>query len=384
MVIFLLLCSGAIPGQRSSVYRGSILYQHYEIPLSDLKAFRRVRTDLEESLLPYKVDGHSSRTYICNDTILRTTLEASGVPVVLAFQYADYSILKFVFGDYDGYIRYPKLSSFYGKVPPKHWRPIQRGKLKSTSFGFTHHLLHPYRQEYTTYVAVDSTSTYMEQFNYGGDFKVFFHPNGRVQYQARIKEDVVYLNRYMYIEDQAIAMCAELLESIGPVRESNESAYEDVLYEPDTSVDTSANFGRIDLSYVYDTTGQLLPFAKMPQVDYTYVELFTDDCGACDTQIDYLHALDSDSLYRDLGLVSIHVSDHDKVGRFLASVNERPHATWPVYMVPYGRVSFFNRGLKLSLLPRYLIVNSEGRIVLLNAPRPSDDRIHDVLKQLGL
>lgn len=213
------------------------------------------------------------------------------------------------------------------------------------------------------------------------DLWSFSIPTDATYSKGGIFNDTFVLQTFDYYPDPQLD-CAAMLDTVDVIRPiEGEIPRHVVAYEPDTLVDFSADEGYFDLGEVYDTTGRLTTVVNFPEAKYTYVELWTAECASCTAQIPYLDSHYQRTFPGGLGFISVHADDGDDPTDWLAALPQRSHK-WSNYMVPFGRDSYFDRQYNLRLLPRYLIIDATGRIVVRYAPRPTDTRLDDVLEQL--
>ena len=148
---------------------------------------------------------------------------------------------------------------------------------------------------------------------------------------------------------------------------------------------------------IYKSTSVLVKGAAAPEIEFTdvngktytlsdfkgkalYVDMWASWCGPCCEEIPYLA-----ELYRELGpdsdirciSISIDENRQDWVNK-LAEEN----AEWPQFIVTAKGQEQVAGDYNIRSIPRFMLFDASGRIVSVNAPRPSTPDIRTILEDL--
>lgn len=126
-----------------------------------------------------------------------------------------------------------------------------------------------------------------------------------------------------------------------------------------------------------DTTGKDIPLAEL-KGKYLYIDFWATWCGPCIAEIPALETLQHDYAGRNVAFVSISVDkirDHRKWKDFVAGRQLQGIQVW----VDDTNSRIFTDAFNIKQIPRFVLLDPEGRIVDANAPRPSDKRIRQLL-----
>lgn len=148
---------------------------------------------------------------------------------------------------------------------------------------------------------------------------------------------------------------------------------------------------------IYKSTSVLVKGAEAPEIEFTdadgktytlsdfkgkalYVDMWASWCGPCCEEIPYLA-----ELYKELGpdsdirciSISIDENRQDWVDK-LAGEN----ADWPQFIVTAKGQEQVDGDYNIRSIPRFMLFDAGGRIVTVNAPRPSTPDIRTILEDL--
>ncbi|MEO1418202.1 MAG: TlpA disulfide reductase family protein, partial [Bacteroidota bacterium] len=117
------------------------------------------------------------------------------------------------------------------------------------------------------------------------------------------------------------------------------------------------------------------------QGKYVYVDLWATWCGAC--MIEQPHLEELMATYEGTKLEIISIAWNDKQESWRKAVAEKGkneiHLWAPKSSDP------FSTGYGVTSLPRYILLDPEGKIISYNAPRPSDkEALRALLEELGI
>lgn len=120
----------------------------------------------------------------------------------------------------------------------------------------------------------------------------------------------------------------------------------------------------------------LADFAGKP----LYIDLWASWCGPCCEEIPHM-AKFVESLGNDPGIVCISISIDDEESDWTTKLEEVGSA-WPQYIATAEGQASISGTYFISAIPRFLLIDAEGKIASVNAPRPSDSDLLSKLKEL--
>lgn len=124
---------------------------------------------------------------------------------------------------------------------------------------------------------------------------------------------------------------------------------------------------------------------------YVYIDVWATWCGPCIAEIPALKKLEKDYHDKKISFVSISIDDAKRHG----GSAEKAHENWKKMVgeeelggvqlfAPNGWESEFIKDYKIYGIPRFIMVDPEGKIVSASAPRPSSEQLIDLFDSLGI
>lgn len=148
---------------------------------------------------------------------------------------------------------------------------------------------------------------------------------------------------------------------------------------------------------VYKTSSVLVKGAEAPEIEFTdidgktytlsdfngkalYVDMWASWCGPCCEEIPYLA-----ELYEELGpdsdIQCISISIDEGRQDWLDKLGEENPA-WPQYLVTGKGQEQVANDYNIRSIPRFMLFDAQGRIITVDAPRPSTPDIKAILEEL--
>ncbi|EDM44111.1 thioredoxin family protein [unidentified eubacterium SCB49] len=122
---------------------------------------------------------------------------------------------------------------------------------------------------------------------------------------------------------------------------------------------------------------------------FVYIDVWATWCAPCKAEIPSLKQLEHDYEDKDIAFVSLSIDDDRSHGGswdkakadWKAMVADKDLGGIQIY-APKGWKSKFIRDYRINGIPRFILVDKEGKVVDANAPRPSSDKIRTLFDGL--
>lgn len=116
---------------------------------------------------------------------------------------------------------------------------------------------------------------------------------------------------------------------------------------------------------------------------YIYIDVWATWCGPCKAEIPYLKKIEEQYHGKNIEFVSISVDkakDHDKWKKMI--VDEELSGIQLIANNDFE--SEFIKEYLIKGIPRFILIDPNGKIVNSNAPRPSDDKLINLFNELNI
>ena len=110
-----------------------------------------------------------------------------------------------------------------------------------------------------------------------------------------------------------------------------------------------------------------------------YIDVWATYCGKCIAEMPAVHKLEED--YKDKNWIFLMVSLDTDNAKWQTKAKELGHLDRQ-FIVKDGHKSQFNKDYRIGYAPRYIIVDSKGKLVNFNAPFPSDKKTRRIMDKV--
>lgn len=111
-----------------------------------------------------------------------------------------------------------------------------------------------------------------------------------------------------------------------------------------------------------------------------YIDFWASWCAPCRKEMEPASELRKQ--YQGKDVVFVYLAYNDTESSWKKAVREEKLSTVETnYIILNSKNSKVLENIKLRLIPRYIIVNKDGKLIEMNAPRPSDKRIKSTLNK---
>ena len=124
---------------------------------------------------------------------------------------------------------------------------------------------------------------------------------------------------------------------------------------------------------------------------YVYIDVWATWCAPCKKEIPYLKEIEVKYHDRDIEFISISIDDENSSGGSLKKAKKAwktmvadKNLTGCQLIAPNGWKTDFIVDYKINSIPRFILIDPEGKIVNADAPRPSSSKLIKLLEELGV
>jgi thiol-disulfide isomerase/thioredoxin len=114
---------------------------------------------------------------------------------------------------------------------------------------------------------------------------------------------------------------------------------------------------------------------------YVYLDIWATWCGPCIQQIPFLNELETKYHGKNIAFVSISIDQINAENKWRQMVQNKNMTG--IQLFSNGDQSFV-QAYQISGIPRFILIDPEGKIVDANAPRPSDPSLQEIFKDLKI
>jgi len=118
---------------------------------------------------------------------------------------------------------------------------------------------------------------------------------------------------------------------------------------------------------------------------YLYIDVWATWCGFCKKEIPLLKRFEQQYEDSNIEFVSINVDTQDKLKKWKETIEEKEMGGVQLFAGDKHENLQFTKDYLIKGLPRFILIDPEGKIITANAPRPSDgDKLEEILDALEI
>lgn len=141
----------------------------------------------------------------------------------------------------------------------------------------------------------------------------------------------------------------------------------------------SADSNLLELQDTEGGTTDLQSLLKKYKGKVVYVDFWASWCAPCRREMKASRELRK--RYEGKEVVFVYLALHDEEEKWLKAIGEEGLSGAENYLVLNEKNSQFIKQAEVNLIPRYILFDKEGKLVEMNAPRPSEERTSSVLER---
>ena len=134
--------------------------------------------------------------------------------------------------------------------------------------------------------------------------------------------------------------------------------------------------GNKALDFTYpDANGKLVSLSDF-KGKVVLVDVWATWCGPCKQQIPYMKEMEEAYKGKDVAFISVSVDENDKKQDWLNMIKEKEMGGIQLFASGWSKIC---KDYNINSIPRFLVFDKKGNIVSIDAPRPSDPKLKELL-----
>ncbi|WP_304235463.1 TlpA disulfide reductase family protein [Jiulongibacter sediminis] len=202
------------------------------------------------------------------------------------------------------------------------------------------------------------------------------HSNTRHSDKAKeyIIADIIHFNIKYFSLEQRMKILSQFQEWYP------ESQYSTDLFKVDNELKELENDPTAPSFYGTDKNNKTVSLEDF-KGKWLYVDIWATWCGPCIEEIPSSKAI-QDELSKKENLVFLNLSVDSNKDNWNRYLEKNEHFSGTHLLLNQPQISELNKNYKLSGVPHYLLISPDGILVENNAPRPSDPKTLELLRNL--
>lgn len=116
---------------------------------------------------------------------------------------------------------------------------------------------------------------------------------------------------------------------------------------------------------------------------YVYIDVWATWCGPCKAEIPYLKEIEKKYHDKNIEFVSISVDNLEDEEKWRTMIEDKELGGSQLFS-DNAWESKFVKDYRINGIPRFILIDPEGKIVSADAPRPSDDKLTEKFEDLAI
>jgi len=112
-----------------------------------------------------------------------------------------------------------------------------------------------------------------------------------------------------------------------------------------------------------------------------YIDVWATWCGPCKAEIPFLKEVEKEYHNKNIEFISISIDSEKDHGKWIAMVNDKELGGVQLY-ADNSWESKFIKDYLIDGIPRFILIDPDGKIVSPDAPRPSNPKLRELFDGL--
>lgn len=133
----------------------------------------------------------------------------------------------------------------------------------------------------------------------------------------------------------------------------------------------------IDFTYP-DVNGKMVSLSDF-KGKVVLVDVWATWCGPCKQQIPFMKTLEKEFEGKDVVFLSVSVDEEKDKGKWLQMIKDEELAGIHIFASGWSKIT---KDYNITGIPRFMLFDKKGNLYAIEAPRPSDPKLKEILNNL--
>jgi thiol-disulfide isomerase/thioredoxin len=116
---------------------------------------------------------------------------------------------------------------------------------------------------------------------------------------------------------------------------------------------------------------------------YTYIDVWATWCGPCKAEVPFIKEMIANYEGKNIQVVSLSVDEEDAKDKWIKMIAEK-ELSWQQIRADKAWESDFIQAFAINSIPRFILLDPNGVVVDPDAPRPSSEKLTELLESLKI